>query len=145
MWRRSDELMNTVAWLKTALHGLEGRACGMDIVEPELMKDIEKEIEEYLKTEEGTKTVLHIQVKPHLLFKPELNTRHVPPDPYVQNRLFDRIRSIRIGFSVPLGAKATIVGIRKSKNPMDVMYEVLFDKPFMGERSRVYVFKSSLL
>jgi len=131
---RSDELKNIVAWLKTELQGLESRTCGMDVIDTELVKQIEQEIEEYLKTEDTAKTVF-IQVKPQLLFKPELNTRHVLPDPYVQNRLFDRIRSIRIGFSVPLGAKGTIVGILKAKSPTDVMYEVLFDKPFMGKKS----------
>jgi len=130
---RSDELKNIVAWLKTELHGIESRTCGMDVIDTELVKQIEEEVEEYLKTEDMAKTVF-IQVKPQLLFKPELNTRHVLPDPYVQNRLFDRIRSIRIGFSVPLGVKGTIVGILKAKNPTDVMYEVLFDKPFIGKK-----------
>lgn len=105
----------------------------MDIVEVELVKQIEQEIEEYLKTQ-NTKLVF-IQVKPHLLFKPGLHLRSVPPDPSSQNRLFDRICCIRSGFSVPLGAKGTIIGIRKANNPADIMYDVLFDQPFIGERS----------
>ncbi|EZA57402.1 hypothetical protein DMN91_008681 [Ooceraea biroi] len=131
LFKGSDQLKDTVAWLKAELHGIGSRACGMDVIETELVQQIEQEVEEYLKTENNSKTVF-IQVKPHLLFKPELNTRHVPPDPCVQNRLFDRIRTIRIGFSVPIGAKGTIVGIRKAKIPTDVVYEVLFDKPFIG-------------
>ncbi|XP_050453967.1 5'-3' exoribonuclease 1 isoform X2 [Cataglyphis hispanica] len=126
----SNELKDTVAWLKTQLDGIESRACGMDIVEVELVKQIEQEIEEHLKTQ-NTKVVF-IQVKPHLLFKPGLHLRSVPPDPNSQNRLFDRICCIRSGFSVPLGAKGTIIGIRKANNPADIMYDVLFDQPFIG-------------
>ncbi|XP_039303025.1 5'-3' exoribonuclease 1 isoform X3 [Solenopsis invicta] len=125
----SDELKTTVAWLKTELQGLESRACGMDIVEADLVKEIEKEVEEYLKTEEKT---VFLQVKPQLLYKPSLHLRSVPPDPNSQNRLFDRIRSVRSDFSVPLGSKGTIIGIRKGNNLLDTMYDVLFDKPFMG-------------
>ncbi|XP_029664328.1 5'-3' exoribonuclease 1 isoform X1 [Formica exsecta] len=126
----SNELKDTVVWLKTQLDGIESRACGMDIVEMELVKQIEQETEEYLKTQ-NTKVVF-IQVKPQLLFKPGLHLRSVPPDPSSQNRLFDRICCVRSGFSVPLGAKGVIIGIRKANNPTDIMYDVLFDQPFIG-------------
>ncbi|XP_011256685.1 5'-3' exoribonuclease 1 isoform X2 [Camponotus floridanus] len=128
--KESDELKDTVAWLKTQLNGIESRACGMDIVETEFVKQIEQEIEEYLKIQ-NIKEVF-IQVKPQLLFKPGLHLRSVPPDPNSQTRLFDRIRCVRNGFSVPLGVKGTIIGIRKANNPADIMYDVLFDQPFIG-------------
>jgi len=131
--RRSNELNDTIAWLKTELHGLESRACGMEIVEPDLVKQIEEEVEECLKTEATTSKTVFLQVKPQLLYKSGLHLRSVPPDPNSQNRLFDRIRCVRSGFSVPLGAKGTIIGIRKGNNPIDSMYDVLFDKPFIGE------------
>lgn len=136
MWTlyRLDELKETVAWLKTELHGLESRTCGMDVVEADLVKQIEEEVEQCLKTEETTAKTVFLQVKPQLLYKPGLHLRSVPPDPNSQNRLFDRIRSVRSGFSVPLGAKGTIIGIRKENNPLDTMYDVLFDKPFIGEK-----------
>ncbi|XP_036149459.1 5'-3' exoribonuclease 1 isoform X2 [Monomorium pharaonis] len=128
----SDELKETVAWLKTELHDLESRPCGMDVVEADLIKQIEEEVETYLKTEETKAKTVFMQVKPQLLYKPGLHLRNVPPDPNSQNRLFDRICSVRSGFTVPLGAKGTIIGIRKANNPLDMMYDVLFDKPFMG-------------
>lgn len=103
----------------------------MDIVETELVKLIEQEIEEYLKIQNSN---VVIQVKPHLLFKPGLHLRSMPPDPNSQNRLFDRICCVRSGFSVPLGAKGTIIGIRKASNPADIMYDVLFDQPFIGKK-----------
>lgn len=127
----TDELKDTVEWLKAELHGMESRACGMDVVEADLVQQIEEEVEKYFKSEETGKTVL-LQVKPQLLYKPGLHLRSVPPDPNSQNRLFDRIRCVRSGFSVPLGAKGTIIGIRKGSDPIDTMYDVLFDQPFMG-------------
>lgn len=131
---RSDELKDTVAWLKTELQSLESRACGMDVVETDIIKQIEEEIEKCCEIEETTAKTVFLQVKPQLLYKPGLNLRSVPPDPNSQNRLFDRIRCVRSGFSVPLGAKGTIIGVRKGSNPIDTMYDVLFDRPFMGEK-----------
>ncbi|XP_071639281.1 5'-3' exoribonuclease 1 [Temnothorax longispinosus] len=128
----SDELKDTVAWLKTELQGLDSRVCGMDVIETDLIKQIEEEVEKCLKTEETMAKTVFLQVKPQLLYKPGLNLRNVPPDPNSQNRLFDRIRCIRSGFSVPLGAKGTIIGVRKGNTPLDTMYDVVFDKPFMG-------------
>lgn len=138
---RSDELKDTVTWLKTELHDLESRPCGMDVIESDLIKQIEEEVEQCLETEETTAKTVFLQVKPQLLYKPGLHLRSVPPDPNSQNRLFDRIRCVRSGFSVSLGAKGTIIGIRKGNSPVDTMYDVLFDKPFMGEKhivSRMY-------
>lgn len=131
---RSDELKDIVTWLKTELHGLENRACGMDVIESDLIKQIEEEVEECLKAEDTTAKRVFLQVKPQLLYKSGLHLRSVPPDPNSQNRLFDRIRCVRSGFSVPLGAKGTIIGVRNGNNPTDTMYDVLFDKPFMGEK-----------
>ncbi|XP_011642826.1 5'-3' exoribonuclease 1 [Pogonomyrmex barbatus] len=127
----SDGLKDTVAWLKTELHDMESRPCGMEVIETDLIKQIEEETEEHLKISETAKVVF-MQVKPQLLYKPGLHMRSVPPDPNSQNRLFDRIRCVRSGFSVPLGEKGTIIGIRKGNNPADTMYDVLFDKPFIG-------------
>lgn len=130
--KESDELKDTVAWLKTELQSLESRACGMDVIETDIIKQIEEEVEKCLKTEETTAKTVFLQVKPQLLYKPGLNLRSVPPDPNSQNRLFDRIRCVRSGFSVPIGTKGTVIGIRKGSNPIDTMYDVLFDEPFMG-------------
>lgn len=39
--------------------------------------------------------------------------------------------NVREGFSVPLGAKGTIIGIR-NVDENDKMYDVMFDFPFTG-------------
>ncbi|XP_012226430.1 5'-3' exoribonuclease 1 [Linepithema humile] len=129
----SNALKDIVAWLKVELQGIESRACGMDVVEAELVKTIEQEVEKYLKTRDTKGKAVFLQVQPDLLFKPGLHPlRNVPPDPNSQNRLFDRICCVKIGFTVPIGAKGTIIGVQKATNPQDVMYDVLFDQPFMG-------------
>lgn len=50
----------------------------------------------------------------------------------MQVQLFDRIVNTRKGFSVPFGAKGTIIAIADSptNNERDTMYDVVFDKPF---------------
>lgn len=73
-----------------------------------------------------------MQVKAHLLFKPGLNCGNIPPDSKAYHRLFDRVVSVKESSSVPFGYKGTIIGIQKSENILESMYEILFDKPFAG-------------
>lgn len=83
---------------------------------------------------------LTIQVKPHLVYKPNLNDINVVPDPSATFELFDRVVIVRDQYSVPLGMRGTIISIlpRTDPNPIrqeninvvDYIYEVLFDKPF---------------
>ncbi|XP_020295073.1 5'-3' exoribonuclease 1 isoform X2 [Pseudomyrmex gracilis] len=126
----SKELQETIAWLKEELRGMESRTCGMDALEPDLVKEIEEEVNKYLKSEDSKPKIMFMQVKPQLLFKPGLHLPNVPPDPNSQNRLFDRICCVRNDFTVPLGTKGTIIGTRN--NATDTVYDVLFDKPFIG-------------
>lgn len=84
--------------------------------------------------------MVNLQVKPHLLYKPNLNDINVMPDPSASFELFDRVVIIRDQYSVPLGMRGTIISIlpRVDPNPIrqeninivDYLYEILFDKPF---------------
>ena len=109
--------------------GTTTRACGIEELESEVVQAIEKDIDDA--KEDNGKTVV-MQVKPHLLYKPGLNSGSVPPDPKAQHRLFDRIICVRESFSVPVGYKGTIVGIQKGDTVQSNMYEALFDTPFTG-------------
>lgn len=140
---RSNNLEEIVAWLKAELRGIESRTCGAEVIEPEVVQQIEQEIQEYLQTQDTNTKTVFMQVKPPLLFKPGLHSRNIVPDPNTQTRLLDRIRCVRIGFTVPLGVKGTIIGIQRASNPMDTMYDVLFDQSFMGNH-RVYNFPSNI-
>lgn len=81
-----------------------------------------------------------LQVKPHLLYKPNLNDINVVPDPSATFELFDRVIIIRDQYVVPLGMRGTIISIlpkvdpnpvrQENINAVDHIYEILFDKPF---------------
>lgn len=84
--------------------------------------------------------MVSLQVKPHLLYKPNLNDINVVPDPTATFELFDRVVIVRDQYSVPLGMRGTIISIlpRVDPNPIrqenisvvDYIYEILFDKSF---------------
>lgn len=102
---------------------------GSEELEIEVIKAIENEVEnpKYLNS-----TVSTMQVKPHLLYKPGLNSSNLPVDPKAHHRLFDRIVCVKESFTVPIGYKGTIIGIQKGESAIANTYEVLFDKPFTG-------------
>ena len=58
------------------------------------------------------KKQLTMQVRPHLLFKPNLSQGSSLPDPETIFHLFDRVVNVRDGFSVPLGLRGTVIGIQ---------------------------------
>ncbi|XP_032684890.1 5'-3' exoribonuclease 1 isoform X3 [Odontomachus brunneus] len=131
--KESNELEGIVTWLKTELNNMESRTCGVEAIDTEIVQKLEDELEEYLKTSANDSKTVIMQVKPHLLFKPELHLRNMAPDTNSQHRLLDRICCVRNGFTVPIGAKGTIIGMQKANNnPAETMFDVLFDRPFMG-------------
>lgn len=81
-----------------------------------------------------------LQVKPHLLYKPNLNDINVIPDPSATFELFDRVVIVRDQYSVPLGMRGTIISMlpkvdpnpvrQENVNLVEYIYEILFDKPF---------------
>jgi 5'-3' exoribonuclease 1 len=75
---------------------------------------------------------LVMQVRPHLLFKPDLMSGSSPPDPSANYQLLDRVVNVRQGYSVPMGLRGTVVGIKNASKVMDVVYEILFDEEFAG-------------
>ena len=73
------------------------------------------------------------QVRPHLLYKPNLSQGSTLPDPDTTFQLFDRVVNVRDGFSVPLGLRGTVIGIQNnSLDQSEVVLEVLFDTEFSG-------------
>lgn len=83
---------------------------------------------------------VNLQVKPHLLYIPNLNDINVLPDPTATFELFDRVVIVRDQYSVPLGMRGIIISILPKTDPnpirqeninvVDFIYEILFDKPF---------------
>ncbi|KAJ9598748.1 hypothetical protein L9F63_026718, partial [Diploptera punctata] len=119
-------------WLKEQHYTkVERHVCGSEVLEAELVAAVEKQVDDFQRHGCRVKTVT-MQVKPHLLYKPELQIGNIAPDPSATHRLFDRIVNVRDSYTVPLGLKGTIIGIQQSDNDADIMYEVVFDKPFPG-------------
>lgn len=95
------------------------------------MRTLESEMTNHLESEEAPKNVV-MQVKPHLLFKPTLHHGHLVVDPDAEHYIFDRVVCVKENFTVPLGYKGVIIGIVRAENPRNDMYEILFDKEFVG-------------
>ncbi|ELV13670.1 5'-3' exoribonuclease 1 [Tupaia chinensis] len=64
---------------------------------------------------------VRVTVKPHLLYRPLEQQHGVIPDRDAEFRLFDRVVNVRENFSVPVGLRGTIIGIKgvkeECKNP----------------------------
>ena len=111
---------------------IESRTCGSETLDSDIVASIEMEVDAYLKTSDKTSKTVFMQVKPHLLFKPGLNSGYFSPDTKAHHKVFDRIITTRESFTVPLGYKGTIVGIQTGEKILDNMYEIIFDKSFVG-------------
>ncbi|XP_008193749.1 5'-3' exoribonuclease 1 isoform X2 [Tribolium castaneum] len=128
-----DEKVKSIqTWLKSLpVHNIERRVCGSSVLEPEVVAEIEKEVDQL---KDSPKNIV-MQIKPHLLYKPEIQTGYLAPDPLARTRVFDRIVNVREGFTVPLGLKGTVIAIHKSPNVLkneNEIYDIVFDKPFAG-------------
>ncbi|XP_054086782.1 5'-3' exoribonuclease 1 isoform X3 [Zeugodacus cucurbitae] len=78
-----------------------------------------------------------LQVKPHLLLKPDVTLANMYK-PKRTVKLFDRVVVVKTTYMVPLGAKGTVIGVYPITDPnpvrmecvksVDIFYEILFDK-----------------
>ncbi|CAH2012828.1 unnamed protein product [Acanthoscelides obtectus] len=126
----SERLQSLLKWLKSSpAQTVEKQTCGSLFVESEVVAELEKLVDHH-KTSTSKKVTM--QIKPSFLYKPEVQNGTLPPDPKCETRILDRIVNVRSGFSVPFALKGTVIGIKNSPtgNDRDVMYDVLFDKPF---------------
>ncbi|XP_037036647.1 5'-3' exoribonuclease 1 isoform X2 [Bradysia coprophila] len=111
------------------------RSCGSNGLDEMAMKMVVQMVNVNQKSEYKN---IKLQAKPHLLLKPGLNT----PNPEANHnfRVLDRVVVVSETFSVPLGYKGTITAVHTITDPnpvrlesvrkTDVLYEVLFDRPF---------------
>ncbi|XP_075211430.1 5'-3' exoribonuclease pacman isoform X2 [Lycorma delicatula] len=126
----SEQLKKLVSWLHDQdFMKAERLRCGSKVLEEEVVSVIEKVIE-YTKNRTG-KTVI-MQIKPHLLLLPKTSGGGLPADPTAVHKLFDRIVCVRDSYTVPLGYKGTITGIKLAEKEDNIVYDVVFDKEFVG-------------
>ena len=126
-----DEKLKEISdWLKELPCSSAGRQpCGTLALDEGIVMALEKSIDE--QRSDGGKRIT-MQVRPHLLYKPNLSQGSSLPDPDTTFKLFDRVVNVREGFSVPLGLRGTITGIHHGSKPEEAVMEVLFDTEFSG-------------
>ncbi|MCJ8750241.1 hypothetical protein PDJAM_G00260270 [Pangasius djambal] len=129
--KKAEKVQEITAWLKTHPVSSSSRAsCDLQILDAGIVGKIEEELEK-AKVKKSNKKV-RVTVKPHLLFQPLEQQHGVVPDPDAEYHLFDRVINVRENFSVPLGLRGTIIGIKGAEREAEVLYEVLFDEEFAG-------------
>lgn len=127
-----DRLKELASWIKELPSSTASRQpCGTITLDEAVTKAIEEEVAATITQQQRNKQIV-MQVKPHLIFKPNLSKGSNAPDPDTTFELFDRVVNVREGFSVPLGLRGTVIGLLKAARPEDAMVEVLFDREFQG-------------
>ncbi|XP_030607543.1 5'-3' exoribonuclease 1 isoform X2 [Archocentrus centrarchus] len=127
----AEKVAEITSWLKShPVSSISRASCDLQVLDAAIVERIEEAVEKS-KVKKSTKKV-RVTVKPHLLFRPLEQQQGVVPDPDAEYRLFDRVINIRESFTVPLGLKGTITGIKGADREAEVLYEVLFDEEFAG-------------
>ncbi|XP_027138852.1 5'-3' exoribonuclease 1 isoform X2 [Larimichthys crocea] len=127
----AEKVAEITSWLKShPVSSVSRTSCDLQVLDSAIVERIEEAVEK-AKVKKSTKKV-RVTVKPHLLFRPLEQQQGVVPDPDSEYRLFDRVVNIRESFTVPLGLRGTIVGIKGAEREAEVLYEVLFDDEFAG-------------
>ncbi|KAM9190053.1 5'-3' exoribonuclease 1 isoform 6-T6 [Dugong dugon] len=127
----AEKVQEIITWLKGhPVSTLSRSSCDLQILDAAIVEKIEEEVE-ICKQRKNNKKV-RVTVKPHLLYRPLEQQHGVIPDRDAEFRLFDRVVNVRENFSVPVGLRGTIIGIKGANREADVLFEVLFDEEFPG-------------
>ncbi|XP_064642506.1 5'-3' exoribonuclease 1-like isoform X2 [Lineus longissimus] len=105
---------------------------GCELLEEPAVAMIEEEVEKIKEADAKKRKHVRVQVRPHLLFRPLKNQGTLVPEKTAEYALFDRVVNVRLGYSVPLGVRGTVIGIIAGEREQDVIYEVIFDESFRG-------------
>ncbi|KAM5153369.1 5'-3' exoribonuclease 1 [Callospermophilus lateralis] len=127
----AEKVQEIITWLKGhPVSTLSRSSCDLQILDAAIVEKIEEEVEKCKQRKNNKK--VRVTVKPHLLYRPLEQQHGVIPDRDAEFRLFDRVVNVRENFSVPVGLRGTIIGIKGANREADVLFEVLFDEEFPG-------------
>uniref|UniRef100_A0A674EFL5 5'-3' exoribonuclease 1 n=1 Tax=Salmo trutta TaxID=8032 RepID=A0A674EFL5_SALTR len=127
----AEKVKEITSWLKThPVADIARASCDLQILDKAIVERIEEEVVK-AKVKKSSEKV-RVTVKPHLLFRPLEQQHGVVPDPDAEYHLFDRVVNVRESFSVPLGLRGTVIGIKAADREAEVLYEVVFDEEFAG-------------
>ncbi|XP_076824153.1 5'-3' exoribonuclease 1-like isoform X3 [Clavelina lepadiformis] len=74
-----------------------------------------------------------LTVKPSSLYRPMAQQGTLIPDKKANHQLLDRVVNVRMGYTVPLGFRGTIIGIHsKGGSEQEMLIDVVFDDEFLG-------------
>uniref|UniRef100_A0A672GG90 5'-3' exoribonuclease 1 n=1 Tax=Salarias fasciatus TaxID=181472 RepID=A0A672GG90_SALFA len=111
----AEKVAEITSWLKGhPVSSISRTSCDLQVLDAVIVERIE-ELVEKAKVKKSSKKV-RVTVKPHLLFRPLEQQQGVVPDPEADYRLFDRVVNIRESFTVPLGLRGTVIGIKGGKD-----------------------------
>uniref|UniRef100_A0A2R5LDG2 5'-3' exoribonuclease 1 n=1 Tax=Ornithodoros turicata TaxID=34597 RepID=A0A2R5LDG2_9ACAR len=128
----ADEVREVAKWIKGQGCSQMGRMkCGSEMLDEGVIKAIEETVDE-LQSQQGTEKSVVIEVLPKSLYQSEMCMGNIKPDPSTSYRLYDRVVNVREGITVPLGLRGTITGISKTATDSFTLYNVVFDKNFVG-------------
>uniref|UniRef100_A0A4W3HGM6 5'-3' exoribonuclease 1 n=1 Tax=Callorhinchus milii TaxID=7868 RepID=A0A4W3HGM6_CALMI len=131
IWAGEDEngaekVQEIVAWLKMhPVSSLSRTSCDLNVLDSAIVEKIEDEVE-------NCKVFPSIKPKCVKLSHPLEQQQGVIPDQLAEYHLFDRVVNVRENFSVPVGLRGTIIGMKTAERESDILYEVLFDEEFLG-------------
>uniref|UniRef100_A0A665V7J0 5'-3' exoribonuclease 1 n=1 Tax=Echeneis naucrates TaxID=173247 RepID=A0A665V7J0_ECHNA len=124
----AEKVAEITSWLKShPVSSISRASCDLQVLDSAIVERIEEAVEKTKSTKK-----VRVTVKPHLLYRPLEQQQGVVPDPDAEYRLFDRVVNIRESFTVPLGLRGTVIGIKGAEREAEVLYEVLFDEEFAG-------------
>lgn len=127
----AEKVQEIITWLRGhPVSTLSRSSCDLQILDAAIVEKIEEEVEKCKQRKNNKK--VRVTVKPHLLYRPLEQQHGVIPDRDAEFRLFDRVVNVRENFSVPVGLRGTIIGIKGANREADVLFEVLFDEEFPG-------------
>ncbi|XP_066203445.1 5'-3' exoribonuclease 1 [Saccopteryx leptura] len=127
----AEKVQEIMTWLKGhPVSTLSRSSCDLQTLDVAIVERIEEEVEKCKQRKSNKK--VRVTVKPHLLYRPLEQQHGVIPDRDADFRLFDRVVNVRDSFSVPVGLRGTVIGIKGASREADVLFEVLFDEEFPG-------------
>ncbi|XP_028614807.1 5'-3' exoribonuclease 1 [Grammomys surdaster] len=127
----AEKVQEIITWLKGhPVSTLSRSSCDLHILDAAIVEKIEEEVEKCKQRKNNKK--VRVTVKPHLLYRPLEQQHGVIPDRDAEFRLFDRVVNVRENFSVPVGLRGTVIGIKGASREAEVLFEVLFDEEFPG-------------
>ncbi|XP_044728242.1 5'-3' exoribonuclease 1 isoform X2 [Chrysoperla carnea] len=134
-----DKIKEIAAWIiKQPYNSIERQITGSKLLDPEIVSQIEKATDEHFLSNKGRKAIT-MQVKPRLLYMPNINMGSLCPDSKATFYLYDRVVFVRECYTVPVGLKGTVIGIHEQQTTNSctndqpiLLYDVVFDQEFNG-------------